>query len=111
MKKVMLLASEEVCDILRYSLDKKYITLPCSSPAACMELLSLDPVTLILDLSLSGYDSLAFLKECAGFLPRTIAITNFLSDDLSALLSELGVTFMIRKPFRPEYLQHILSSL
>ena len=112
MKKVRLFASEEMCDILWNMLDAKYTTLRCSSPAACEELLCQNPDALIIDLFLTGYDSMAFLREHSSSLPSaTVALTAYFDYNLLQELLTLGITSVIRIPFRPEYLIQQLSDL
>lgn len=112
MKKVILFVSEDLCDILRDMLDNKYTALPCSSPAACEEQLCQDPDALIIDLSMSGYDSMSFLKDhCSSMPSATVALTSYFDDNLLQELPALGITSVIRIPFRPEYLMQQLSYL
>lgn len=110
MKRVMLLASEEMCDHLRAALDNKYITLPCSDPATGGELLEQKPDALILDLFLPGTDGVAFLKAHAADLPPVIlAITRFISDGLLQELEALGVSSMVLIPCIVSYLRDQLA--
>lgn len=112
MKKVMLLASEEMCDNLRRVLDDKYITLPCSDPTACGELLDLSPDALILNLFLPGTDGVTFLKDHAGDLPPVIlALTFFISDSILQELTSLGVSSAILLPCQLGRLEKHLSDL
>lgn len=99
MRKVMLLAPERLCDILRDALEHKYITLPCSDPAAAKEVLSAEPDILILSLALPGTDGLAFLREHAAILPsRIIALTLYYDNDILTELADLGVSHVARLP-------------
>lgn len=112
MKKVMLLASENPCDILRDTLDNTYITLPCYNPDTAEKVLSLEPEVLILNLSLPGWDSLTFLKNNASVLPPVvIALTVFFSDTLLSDLADLGISAVIRIPCHPHHLKQQLSEL
>ena len=104
MKKVMLLAPENLCDILRDVLENKYITLPCSDPSAAKELLLSEPDTLILSLFLPGMDSLTFLRENAAILPsKVIALTVYFDNDTLLELESLGVSQVIRIPCNLKY--------
>ena len=109
MKKVMLLASENLCDVLRNTLKNTYITLPCSDPSAAKELLLSEPDTLILSLALPGTDGLTFLREnTANLPPRIIALTVYFNDEILSELAALGVSHVIRIPCKLSYLeQHI----
>ena len=99
MKKVMLLAPKNLCDILRDALEDKYITLPCSVPSAAKEVLSEKPDTLILSLFLPGTDGLTFLREHAGILPpRIIALTLYYNEEILRELADLGVSQVARMP-------------
>ena len=99
MKKVMLLAPERLCDILRDALEDNYITLPCSDPSAARDVLAAEPDTLILSLFLPGTDGLTFLREYAAILPpRIIALTLYYDDDLLTELAALGVSHVARLP-------------
>lgn len=105
MRKVMLLAPECICDCLRDMLDNRYITLPCSDPAAGEEPLHRNPDALILNLCLEGTDGLTFLKANTGLLPSVvIALTPFVSEELLMDLSKYGVTSVLLLPFRIESL-------
>lgn len=104
MKKVMLLAPENLCDILRDVLETKYITLPCSDPSAARELLLSEPDTLILSLFLPGTDGLTFLRENAAILPpKVIALTVYFDDAILFELEDLGVSQFIRIPCNLKY--------
>ena len=107
---VMLLASENMCGILRSMLDDKYRTLPCSNPAAGRVLLQTKPDALILELSLPGADGLTFLHEAADIMPGVIiALTPFVSDDLLSDLEQAGATAVLRIPFNMAYLEEQLT--
>ena len=104
MKKVMLLAPENLCDTLRDALENKYITLPCSDPSAAKELLLEEPDTLILSLALPGTTGLTFLRENAAVLPpRIIALTVYFDNDILLELDNLGVSQVIRIPCKLKY--------
>ena len=99
MKKVMLLAPERLCDILRDALENNYITLPCSDPSAARDVLTAKPDTLILSLFLPGTDGLTFLREHAAVLPsRIIALTLNYDHDILTELADLGVSHVARLP-------------
>ena len=104
MKKVMLLAPENLCDILRDALENKYIALPCSDPSTAKELLLTEPDTLILSLFLPGMDSLTFLRKNATILPsKVIALTVYFDNDILLELESLGVSQVIRIPCNLKY--------
>lgn len=104
MKKVMLLAPENLCGILRDTLENTYITLPCSDPSAAKELLLIEPDILILSLALPGTDGLTFLRENAAILPpRVIALTVYFDDAILLELEDLGVSQVIRIPCNLKY--------
>lgn len=101
MKKVMLLASKEMCDTLQSALGNTYITLPCSDPAAGSELLKSRPDVLILALSLPGANGMTFLKAQADNLPPVIlAMTPFVSHAILKDLAVLGVSSVFLIPCR-----------
>ena len=104
MKKVMLLAPENLCDILRVTLENTYIILPCSDPSAAKEILLTEPDTLILSLALSGTTGLTFLRENIALLPpRIIALTVYFDDAILLELEGLGVSQVIRIPCNLKY--------
>lgn len=104
MKKVMLLAPERLCDILRNALENKYITLLCSDPSAAKELLLTEPDILILSLALSGTTGLTFLRENSAILPpRIIALTIYFDDAVLYELEDLGVSHVARIPCNLRY--------
>ena len=104
MKKVMLLAPENLCDILQDALENKYIALPCFDPSAAKEILLTEPDTLILSLFLPGTDGLTFLRENAAILPpRVIALTVYFDDAILFELETLGVSQVIRIPCKLKY--------
>ena len=104
MKKVMLLAPESLCDILRDALEDNYITLPCSDPSAARDVLTAKPDTLILSLFLPGTDGLTFLREYAAILPpKIIALTLYYDDKLLMELADLGVSQVARLPCILQY--------
>ena len=106
MKKVMLLAPERICDILRDALEYKYIPLPCSDAGAAKEILLSEPDVLILSLALPGRDGLAFLRENAASLPpKVIVLTAFFDDAILSELVEMGVSCVIRIPCKLAYLE------
>ena len=110
MKKVMLLASENMCGILQTALDGKYRTLPCSDPADCRALLQEAPDALILELSLPGADGVTFLNDYSNCLPAIILVlTPFISDKLLSHLDQAGVSAVLRIPFRLSYLEAQLA--
>lgn len=106
MKKVMLLAPENLCDVLRNSLESRYITLPCSDSGAAKEILLSKPDSLILSLTLPGTNGLTFLRENAASLPpRIIALATYFNEEILSELSVLGVSHVIRIPYKPSYLE------
>lgn len=108
----MLLASENMCDVLQVALDNKYSTLPCSDPASVREALDQVPDALIMVLFLPGTDGLTFLRKNSGALPPVIVVlTCFLCDWLLQELARLGVSAVIRIPFPPDYLERQLTAL
>lgn len=110
MKKVMLLASEDMCDILWRVLNPKYRIIPCSDPSAGGKLLEQLPEVLVLDLFLPGFNGLAFLKDHADELPPAVVVlTRFLSDPLLRELEGQGITSMIRMPCHPDHLEQMIS--
>ena len=105
MKRVILLASKEMCDILCHALEDKYITLPCSDPLTGIELLQTNLDILIVELSLPGANGMTFLREHANALPPvTVALTTFISDQILVELAALGVSSVVPLPFRVPYL-------
>ena len=105
MKKVMLLAPERICDILRDALENKYITLPCSDISAAKKILLSEPDILILSLALAGTEGLTFLRANAESLPpRVIVLTAFYDDAILSELVNLGVSCVIRIPCKLTYL-------
>ena len=112
LKKVMLLASENMCGILQTALDDKYRTLPCSNLAAGREFLQTKPDILILELSLPGADGLTFLNDFANLLPDAILIlTVFINDELLYDLEQAGVSAILRIPFSLAHLEDQLTDL
>ena len=106
MKKVMLLAPERICDILRDALENKYITLPCSDISTAKKILLSEPDVLILSLTLPGGDGLTFLRENAANLPpRIIVLTAYFDDDILSELADLGISYVIRIPCKLSYLE------
>ena len=109
MKKVMLLAPENLCDILRGKLESRYITLPCYDPCHAGEILPAEPDILILSLALPGMDGLTFLRENFAYLPpRVIALTVYFDDVVLSELAALGVSHVIRIPCSLSYLNRHL---
>ena len=109
MKKVMLLAPEEVCDSLRVALENKYRILPCSDTCTARELLLSEPDILVLSLNLPENSGLTFLKENRNSLPaKVIVLTAFCSIDILSELADLGVFSVIRIPFKNSYLEQQL---
>lgn len=105
-KKVMLLASENMCDILQTALDGKYRTLPCSDPAVGRGLFQAEPDALVLELPLLGADGMTFLNSFSDCMPDTILVlTPFISDELLNDLEQAGVSAVLRIPFRLAYLE------
>lgn len=95
----MLLAPENLCDILRDASDNRYITLPCSHAGAAGKILAEGPEALILSLQLPGMDGLAFLKNHSAHLPPVVMVlTTFLDDTLLAQLQALGVSAVVSVP-------------
>ena len=110
MKKVMLLASKDMCDILQHTLNDRYITLPCTDPAVGASLLEPMPDALILALSLPGADGLTFLRTYTYHLPPVILVfTPFLSLPLLQDLTALGVSSVFLIPCRMSYFVKALA--
>ena len=106
MKKVMLLAPERLCDILRNALEPKCITLPCSDGGAAKEILLSKPDVLILTLALPGESGLTFLKENGARLPpKVIVLTVFYDEEILSQLANWGVSSVIRIPCKFSYLE------
>ena len=109
MKRIMLLAPENICDTLQDALSGKHIILPCSDPDTAKETLLSKPDILILSLSLSGMNSLDFLKEHAAIQPPVvIALTTFFDNEILDKLADFGVSSVIRIPFSLSYLENQL---
>lgn len=110
MKKVMLLASKDMCDILRRELNDKYITLPCYDPAAGAALLQTTPDALILELPLPEISGMTFLRDNKSSLPPVILVlTPYISDIFMKEMEAIGVTAVILMPFRSSFLQKTLA--
>ena len=108
----MLLVPENLCDVLQAALENKYRTLPCPDPAAGKTVLDQAPDALILDLSLPGTDGLTFLRERKDSLPSVIiALTAFISETLLSDLEQIGVSAVLRIPFRFAHLEEQLTRL
>ena len=100
MKKVMLFASEELCNVLSKELEKTCILYLCLNELDAQKLLSQKPDALILNLFLPGIDSLEFLRTNAAILPPVvIALTPLISHDLFLALNRLEITCLMRIPF------------
>ena len=100
-KKVMLLASKDMCDILQSALGNTYITLPCSDPAAASWLLQSRPDVLVLELSLPGASGMTFLKAQAENLPPgIIALTPLVNHSILTDLTVIGVSSVFLIPCR-----------
>ena len=111
MKKVMLLAPEEICDRLRDVLENKYILLPCSDACIAKEILIAKPNILILSLNLPKNSGLTFLKENRNSLPpKVIVLTAFCSIDILSELADLGVSSVIRTPCKLSSLERELKN-
>ena len=111
MKRVMLLASNNICDIVQTELDNKYIILPCSDPVTGADLLETKPDALIISLSLAGFNGMTFLHSHTDHLPPiTLVLTPFISDALLADLSTLGVSYVSLIPCRLSCLRNTLAS-
>ena len=109
MKKVILLAPEEICDTLRNALEHKYTTLPCSDCSAAKELLLSEPDILIISLVLPGGNVLTFLKENRPILPsKIIALTVYFDNAILWELASLGINHIIRIPCPLSYLEQTL---
>ena len=99
MKRVMLLAPGDLNDMLCKELSKTYIVLACSDQKKAEESLRSKPDALILNMALSGMDSMEFLKANAKELPPVIiAITPLINCSLLNDLEALGVSYLIRLP-------------
>lgn len=109
-KKVILLASKDMCGILQSALGNTYITLPCSDPAAASELLQSRPDVLVLELSLPGANGMTFLKAQAENLPPVIvALTPFISHAILENLTTVGVSSVFLIPCRLPSLAEALA--
>lgn len=108
----MVLAPENLCDILRDALNNRYITLPCSHADAAGKLLTEGPEALILSLQLPGMDGLTFLKDYSLHLPPVvIALSTCFDDTLLAQLQSLGVSAVVSVPCHPSCLFRQLDLL
>lgn len=110
MKKVMLLAAEDLCGVLCNELDNTYRIYPCANTLEAQELLLQKPNALILNLFLPRMDSLEFLRNNATALPPVvIALTPLISHDLLLAVNSLDVTCLMRIPFCVECLKEQLA--
>lgn len=109
MKKVMLLAPETLCSILRDTLERRYILLPCCDSGKAQEILATEPDILILSLFLPGMDGLTFLRKNAPYLPpKRIALTTCFDEIILTELAALGISHVIRIPCSlPHLEQHL----
>ena len=109
MKKVMLLAPENLCDVLWNAMENTYIILPCSDPSAAKEILLSEPDSLILSLALLETDGLTFLRENTEDLPpKIIALTVYFDDKILSELAALGVSHVIWIPYKLSHLEQHL---
>lgn len=112
MKRVMLLASQEACEIFRNELSQICTLLPCTSLRTAEEALLSKPDALIMNVFLPGMDSLAFLKSHAEMLPPVvIVLTTFISNTLLEELADLNISYLIRLPYALEGLRNRLAAL
>lgn len=110
MEKVMLLASGEFFEQLYNKLGKTYTVYHVSDSIHAERVLLMKPDALILNMSLSGMDSLKFLKDHAENLPPVImATTSYISNTLINELSALDVAYLIRLPCSLDILQDRLA--
>ena len=111
MKKVMLLASEEFCEVLCDELREVYMVFPCSNERDAQKALLMEPDALVLNLFLPGMDSLEFLRTYTAILPQAvIALTPLINQNLLMVLSGLEITCLLRIPFRFDELKKQLSA-
>ena len=97
----MVLAPENLCDILRDALNNRYITLPCSHADSAGKILAQEPEALILSLQLPGMDGLTFLKDYSLHLPPVVMVLSTCFDDaLLEQLHALGVSAVVSVPCR-----------
>ena len=112
MKRVMLLASQEACEIFQNELSQICTLLPCANLRKAEEVLLSKPDALVLNVFLPGMDSLAFLKSHAESLPPiVIALTTFISNTLLEELADLNISYLIRLPYALEGLRNRLAAL
>ena len=112
MRKVMLIMSENICDILKSALDKKYRALPGSVSADGQDILDQSLDALIIDLFLPGTDGLTFLRENFKNLPPVVVVlTRFVSDSILDELKELNVSAVNLLPFCIDILTNQLEDL
>ena len=112
MKRVMLLASREDCEVLSNALGRSFAVLPCTNLRKAEEVLLSKPDALVLDIFLPGMDSLEFLTSHAERLPSVvIVLTTFISNTLLEELADLNISYLIRIPYAPEGLQNRLGAL
>ena len=112
MKRVMLLASREFCEILSNELGQSFALLPCTNLRKAEEVLLSKPDALVLNVFLPGMDSLAFLKSNGERLPPVVVVlTTFISNTLLEELADLNISYLIRLPCAPEGLRNRLAAL
>jgi CheY-like chemotaxis protein len=111
-KKVMLLVSEDLCDILQNVLDESYTILPCYDPASGKELLRENPDVLIIEPALPGADGMTFLKNNADLLPPgVLVLTAFVNQPILLELTQLHVDSVLLLPFHLSALNQQLAAL
>lgn len=102
--------SEQLCNILGGSYDIRV----CHSGLSVKGLLNdFGPDVLVMDLALPGMDGISLLKQISemSFRPRILLTTCFMSPYVEAVIAELGVDMVVRKPCKVEILAERIQDM
>lgn len=106
--------SDDQCAVLKKALQKDFAVSTCNDGLTALTLIKgMRPDALVLDLSLPHLDGLTILQELQGSLPAAIlATTDFTSGYVQHRAVELGIGYIMLRPFHPRCIcGHILNLL
>lgn len=105
--------SETMADHLQRALQDEWEVHVCIDSYPVIDMLQyMRPEAMVLDLNLGPKDGITVLEEGRSFLPPVIVATsNYVDDQISEKVEQLGVGVLVRIPFRTEYIKEQLNHL
>ncbi len=105
--------SEELVKGLEYKLKDQWNLSICMDGYSTLDTLKyVEPDAMVIDLNLPQKDGLSVLEESFPALPPVVLVlTNYISDYIEQTVSDLGVGYIMRKPYSVDQITHRLTDM